>query len=156
MTLPSDQSDRIHAGERPLKVWREHRGLEVTDLRRTTKISVGRLEQLEAGKGKKMDPAEERLLARALEIDRACLRPMNFASCSALDGDEDRFWPAIRMPKSTKLSTCRRKARFRSDAEARQLGDVQVPRQSAYRCNQCRQWHLTTAPRFRCALGIKP
>lgn len=36
MGLPHDQSDRIHAGERPLQVWREHRGLEVTDLRRAT------------------------------------------------------------------------------------------------------------------------
>ncbi len=91
MTLPHDQSDRIHAGERPLKVWREHRGLEVTDLRRSTRISVGRLEQLETGKGKKMDQEEERLLARVLEIDRACLRPMNFAGCSALDVDEDEI-----------------------------------------------------------------
>jgi transcriptional regulator with XRE-family HTH domain len=91
MTLPHHQSDRIHAGERPLRVWREHRGLEATDLRRATKISVGRLEQLEAGKGKKMDPAEERLLARALEVDRACLRPMSFAGCSALDVDEDKI-----------------------------------------------------------------
>ncbi len=89
MTLPHDQSERIHAGERPLKVWREHRGLEVTDLRRATHISVGRLEQLEAGKGKKMDEEEERLLARALDIDRACLRPMSLAGCSALDVDED-------------------------------------------------------------------
>ncbi len=91
MTLPHDQSDRIHAGERLLKVWREHRGLEVTDLRRATRISVGRLEQLETGKGKKMDEEEERLLARVLEIDRACLRPMSFAGCSALNVDEDEI-----------------------------------------------------------------
>jgi transcriptional regulator with XRE-family HTH domain len=91
MTLPHDLSDRIHAGERPLKVWREHRGLEVTDLRRATRISVGRLEQLETGKGKNRDEEEERLLARALDLPRACLRPMSFAGCSDLDVDEDEI-----------------------------------------------------------------
>jgi DNA-binding Xre family transcriptional regulator len=73
------------------EAWREHRGREVTDLRRATRISVGRLEQLETGKGKKMDEEEERLLARVLEIDRACLRPMSLAGCSALDVDEDEI-----------------------------------------------------------------
>lgn len=36
-----------------------------------------------------MDEEEERLLARALDISRACLRPMSLASCSSLDVDED-------------------------------------------------------------------
>lgn len=44
MSLPDDQCQRIQAGERPLKVWREFRGLEITDLRRATHINVGRLE----------------------------------------------------------------------------------------------------------------
>jgi len=38
-----------------------------------------------------MDEEEERLLARALDIDRVCLRPMSFAGCSALDVDEDEI-----------------------------------------------------------------
>jgi DNA-binding Xre family transcriptional regulator len=47
--LPADECERIFAGEAPLKVWRELRGIAVTDLRRDTKISLKRLEKLERG-----------------------------------------------------------------------------------------------------------
>ena len=38
-----------------------------------------------------MSEAEERRLSRALNVDRASLRPMTFAGCSALDVDEDEI-----------------------------------------------------------------
>lgn len=53
------------------------------------------------------------------------------------------------MPKRTKLSTCRRKVRFTNDADATLFTEQQALRQSPYRCNQCNEWHLTSAPRFR-------
>ena len=52
------------------------------------------------------------------------------------------------MSKGTKLSTCRRKTRFLSNAEARSFAAKHFLSQTAYRCNQCYLWHLTSAPRF--------
>src|SRR3546814_14304152 len=75
---------RSFIGESALRVWREFRGLEITDLRRDTGIAVERLDQIEAGKSRKMSEVEERALARSLEIGRASLRPMIFAGCSGL------------------------------------------------------------------------
>ena len=90
MRLPPDQCDRIFAGEAPLKVWREFRGLAVTDLRRETGLSVERLEKLERGLVKPTR-AEILKLARALEVAAHNLDPHHAAyrSCSALDVDED-------------------------------------------------------------------
>lgn len=50
---------------------------------------MGRLEKLEAGKGRKMTEEEERLLASALNVSRVELRGLGFAGCSELDIDED-------------------------------------------------------------------
>src|SRR3546814_2019348 len=73
---PADQCERLFIGESALRVWREFRGLEITDLRRDTGIAVERLDQIEAGKSRKMSEVEERALARSLVIGRASLRPM--------------------------------------------------------------------------------
>src|SRR3546814_11049586 len=81
----SDLCERLFIGESALRVWREFRGLEITDLRRDTGIAVERLDQIEAGKSRKMSEVEERALARSLEIGRASLRPMIFAGCPGLD-----------------------------------------------------------------------
>jgi hypothetical protein len=90
MRLPPDQCERIFAGEAPLKVWREFRGLEVTDVRRETGIRVERLEKLERGLVK---PTRGEILkqARALDIAAHNLDPhgSHYRGCSALDVDED-------------------------------------------------------------------
>lgn len=91
MTLPPDQCERIFAGESPLKVWREFRGLAVTDLRRDTSIPVARLEKLERGI---VQPtrAEALKLARALDIPAMNLTRHSdrFRGCCDLgDLDED-------------------------------------------------------------------
>lgn len=75
----------------PLKACREARRLEITDLRRSTKISVGRLEQIEAGRGRPVTSDEAKLLGRALNMPAANFLPMSFASCSELDLDEDEI-----------------------------------------------------------------
>jgi transcriptional regulator with XRE-family HTH domain len=92
MSLSPEHCERIHAGEHPLKVWREIRGLEQTDLRRETKIAVGRIDQIEHHKGPRITRGEAQALARALDIASANLLPMSYASCYALDDlDEDEI-----------------------------------------------------------------
>lgn len=90
MRLPPDQCERIFAGEAPLKVWREFRGLAVTDVRRETGLRVERLEKLERGLVKPTS-AEKRKLARVLDIAASNLEPhgSHYAGCAALDVDED-------------------------------------------------------------------
>jgi len=90
MSLPPDQCERIFAGETPIRVWREFRGLAVTDLRKETGIGVARLEALERGIVKPTR-AERMRLARALDLAAHDLEPhgSHFAGCSALDVDED-------------------------------------------------------------------
>ena len=48
--LPEAMVDRLLAGENPIKVWREHRGLKSGDLARATNLSQAYISQLEAGK----------------------------------------------------------------------------------------------------------
>lgn len=63
--------------------------MDISQLRTASKVSIERLEQLLAGKGRRMSEAEERTLARVLNVPRANLRPMSFAGCSGLNLDED-------------------------------------------------------------------
>jgi transcriptional regulator with XRE-family HTH domain len=92
MRLPPEQCERIFAGEAPLKVWREFRGLAVTDVRRGTGIRVDRLEKLERGLVKPTS-AEKRTLARVLDIAAHNLEPhrSHYGGCSAIDVDEDEI-----------------------------------------------------------------
>jgi transcriptional regulator with XRE-family HTH domain len=71
LRLPPDQCERIFAGEAPLKVWREFRGLEQTDLRRATAIRVDAIEKIERGL-RKPTRAEAVKLARAMDAQRGC------------------------------------------------------------------------------------
>jgi transcriptional regulator with XRE-family HTH domain len=90
--LPSDDCERIFTGEAQLKVWREFRGLAVTDLRRDTKISVERLEKLERGF---VQPtrAEALKLARVLDVHAHNLQRHHdqFRGCEVGDLDEDEI-----------------------------------------------------------------
>lgn len=89
--LPPDQCERIFAGEHPLKVWREHLGLEQTDLRRVTKISVDRIAKIESGRGRPITREEAKLLGRALDVAANNLMPhaKHYSGCSVLDVDEE-------------------------------------------------------------------
>lgn len=48
--IPADVVDRILAGENPMRVWREFRGIKVGELATATKLSQAYVSQLEAGK----------------------------------------------------------------------------------------------------------
>lgn len=89
MTLPIHLCERIFAGEPPVSLWAEHRDMDVSALRKATAIKSERLFQLLEGRGRKMSSEEEKLLARALQISRADLRPMSFVGCAGLDVDEE-------------------------------------------------------------------
>lgn len=99
MRMPLHQCERIFAGEAPLKVWREFRGMAVTDVRRDTSIRVDRLTKLERGLVKPTR-AEILMLARALDVAAHNLDPHHAAyrSCSALDVDEEAIIAAAEEP----------------------------------------------------------
>lgn len=90
MTLPHDQCERLFAGVPPLLIWREHRGLSQSDVRRDTGIRVEVLDKLERGV-RKPTAAEAKKLARALNVDRRDLEPHRhaFRGCCDLNIDEE-------------------------------------------------------------------
>jgi predicted transcriptional regulator len=49
-TVPSALANRIFAGENPLRVWRQHRGLGQAELARRCELSQSYLSQLEVGR----------------------------------------------------------------------------------------------------------
>lgn len=67
-TFPHEFSKRLTAGESPLKVWREYRGLTLTALAKQCGVTVAALSQIETGK---RSPSVELLskLARLLNCD---------------------------------------------------------------------------------------
>lgn len=48
--VPAELVDRILAGESPIRVWREHRGLTGAQLAQSAGLSAGYLSELENGK----------------------------------------------------------------------------------------------------------
>ena len=67
-TIPVDVVDRMLAGETPLRVWREYRGMTAARLSALVGITPAHMSKLEAGRG---DPslALLRKLGKALDID---------------------------------------------------------------------------------------
>ena len=67
-TIPVEVVDRILAGETPLRVWREYRGMSAARLAAMVGITPAHISKLESGKG---DPslALFRKLGKALDID---------------------------------------------------------------------------------------
>jgi hypothetical protein len=66
--VPIALADRIFAGERPVRVWREYRGLTLGGLAKTANIAPSYLSEIEAGK----KPGSARALAaiaKALRVD---------------------------------------------------------------------------------------
>lgn len=49
ITIPGDVAHRIYAGENPVRVWREHRGLKQKNLAEAASIKQGYLSQIERG-----------------------------------------------------------------------------------------------------------
>ncbi|HQT55498.1 MAG: helix-turn-helix transcriptional regulator [Phenylobacterium sp.] len=48
--IPADMLDRMLAGESPVKLWRQHRGLNQSALAAMAELSEGYLSQIETGK----------------------------------------------------------------------------------------------------------
>jgi len=48
--LPADAVNRMIAGEHPLRVWREHRGMSQTELAEKANVQAGYLSEIETGK----------------------------------------------------------------------------------------------------------
>ncbi len=66
--IPWEMSKRLTAGENPVRVWRRHRGLKVTELAQRAGISQPYLSAIEGGK-QPGSVAVLRRLAAALETD---------------------------------------------------------------------------------------
>jgi transcriptional regulator with XRE-family HTH domain len=88
--LPPEQCERIFAGESPLRVWREHRGLTADELAEEARVHPYTVQRVENGT-KKPTTREMRRLAGALgihEIDLG-IHGKAYGGCSDLDIDED-------------------------------------------------------------------
>lgn len=72
--LPAELMDRILAGEHPVRVWREHRGLSARALADKADIPVSYLSEIETGK-KPGSIAAYRALAEALDLSIDDLAP---------------------------------------------------------------------------------
>ena len=67
-SLPIELADRLLAGENPVRVWREHRGLSLAALADQAGVGKGFLSQIE--NGRRTGTIETlKKLARALELD---------------------------------------------------------------------------------------
>lgn len=65
--VPAEMVDRMLAGESPVRVWREHRGLRNAELAAAAGISAAYLSQIEAG-ARRPGVATLRRLAEALGL----------------------------------------------------------------------------------------
>ena len=72
--VPIELTRRLIAGETPVRVWREHRGLSARALAARAGISAAYLSQIETGKKPGSFDAMARL-ARALGVDMEDLEP---------------------------------------------------------------------------------
>jgi DNA-binding Xre family transcriptional regulator len=72
--LPIELTERLMAGEVPVRVWRQHRGLSARALAARAGISAAYLSQIETGKKPGSFEAMARL-ARALGVDMEDLEP---------------------------------------------------------------------------------
>jgi DNA-binding XRE family transcriptional regulator len=75
-TVPVEVADRLLAGEPPVRVWRELRGLSAARLAAAVKVTPAHIFKLEAGRGKPSVPLLRRL-ARVLDVDLELLLPRN-------------------------------------------------------------------------------
>lgn len=66
--LPSDLARRLVAGETPVRVWREHRGISAADLAHQAGLSRAYISQIETGK-RHPGVAALRRMAGVLNVD---------------------------------------------------------------------------------------
>ncbi len=71
-TVPAEVVDRLLAGESPLRVWREHRGMSAVQLAEAVGITPAHVSKLESGKG---DPSVA-VLARLAKVLDASLEDL--------------------------------------------------------------------------------
>jgi hypothetical protein len=67
-SVPATVVDRLIAGEHPVRVWRDHRGMTLEQLGAKANLSIGYLSEIEAGK-KPGSIKALRALAGALDLD---------------------------------------------------------------------------------------
>ena len=72
--VPIEVTRRLLAGEAPVRVWREHRGVSARALASRAGVSAAYLSQIETGKKPGSFDAMARL-ARALDVDMEDLEP---------------------------------------------------------------------------------
>jgi DNA-binding XRE family transcriptional regulator len=67
-TIPAAVVDRLLAGEQPLRVWRDHRGITAAKLAEAVGVTSAHISKIESGKG---EPSLSllRKLAKALDVD---------------------------------------------------------------------------------------
>lgn len=70
--FPAELLDRMLEGEKPIRVWRQHRGMTQQELATKIGISKSHLSEVESGKGE-LSLKTLRAAARALDIDPASL-----------------------------------------------------------------------------------
>ncbi len=73
-TVPVDMAKRLLAGEHPVRVWREHRGLRVGELAARAGLTQPQVSYIETGKRKGTFETMV-ALARALDVDLDDLVP---------------------------------------------------------------------------------
>ena len=86
-TIPFEMSKRITAGEMPLRVWREFRGLKAAELARRARISAPYLSELEHGK-RDGSLAGMARLADALDVLVDDLVPANMSESAAAETED--------------------------------------------------------------------
>jgi DNA-binding Xre family transcriptional regulator len=74
--VPGEVVNRLVAGEHPVRVWRDHRGLSGAELARRAGISPALLSEIESGR-KEGSLRTLRALARELHVDLDDLVPWN-------------------------------------------------------------------------------
>lgn len=71
-TVPAEVVDRLLAGESPLRVWREFRGMNAAQVAAAVEITPAHVSKIEAGKGEPSVALLKRL-ARVLGVDMEAL-----------------------------------------------------------------------------------
>lgn len=66
--VPVEVADRLLAGESPLRVWREHRGMTGADLAKRVGVTPAHISKLESAKGEP-SVAVLRRIGKALAVD---------------------------------------------------------------------------------------
>jgi DNA-binding XRE family transcriptional regulator len=74
--LPVEMSDRIMAGESPLRVWRRYRGKTLSDLAKLTGLTHASLSRIECN-AQRPKPAAWRALADALNVTVDDILPLD-------------------------------------------------------------------------------